>query len=310
MSAVRKKDPIWDRYLEISNALGDKTGCRTQCKKCGKEMKGLVQRMKEHQKNCLYEQDLTKKIYRRPQAKVKAPIEAEVLRIRKHFLRSEPPDKFRKDILRTCRRPTKRSCSGCSFPTRLRASDVLFKNASPERELPEVVDPLQPSTSWQPTPPLQVPADVEFVNEEIGDSSRDPTPPLQVPADVVFVNNEEIGDRSRDPTPPLQVPADVEFVNNEEIGDSDASVGTAEADTVPNSLSSLDSLVFRRSTTENWANVCRTPRKREYFNKEITDSDASSSSKKFNLSYLRINSAKYTFMFIILNTCYALTGCM
>ncbi|XP_063832107.1 uncharacterized protein LOC135081308 [Ostrinia nubilalis] len=69
------------------------------------------------------------------------------------------------------------------------------------------VDPLQPSTSWQPTPPLQVPADVEFVNEEIGDSSRDPTPPLQVPADV-------------------------EFVNNEEIGDSDASVGTAEADTV------------------------------------------------------------------------------
>ncbi|XP_028172871.1 uncharacterized protein LOC114361858 [Ostrinia furnacalis] len=48
-------------------------------------------------------------------------------------------------------------------------------NASPERELPEVVDPLQPtpqvdplqpSTSWQPTPPLQVPADVEFVHNE------------------------------------------------------------------------------------------------------------------------------------------------
>ncbi|XP_028168553.1 uncharacterized protein LOC114358716 isoform X2 [Ostrinia furnacalis] len=50
--------------------------------------------------------------------------------------------------------------------------------------------------------------------------------------------------------PPLIVlPADVEFVNNEEsdderqIGDSDGSVGTAEADKVPNSPSSLDSLV-------------------------------------------------------------------
>lgn len=53
-----------------------------------------------------------------------------------------------------------------------------------------------------------------------------------------------------------------------------ASVGTSDADTVPNSPSSLDSLVFRLSTTENWAIVCRTPRKRGIL-KEFTDSDDS-----------------------------------
>lgn len=50
MSAGRKKDPIWF-YFHDKLEVGKK-GSRAVCKKCGKEMQGLVARLKNHFSIC------------------------------------------------------------------------------------------------------------------------------------------------------------------------------------------------------------------------------------------------------------------
>jgi transcription termination factor NusB len=49
----RKKDGIWQHFVEITNKFKGKTGCRAMCKLCEKEMQGLVQRLKQHREKCL-----------------------------------------------------------------------------------------------------------------------------------------------------------------------------------------------------------------------------------------------------------------
>lgn len=51
MSAGRKKDPIWF-YFNEKFEVGKK-GNRAICKKCGKEMQGLVARLKNHISTCV-----------------------------------------------------------------------------------------------------------------------------------------------------------------------------------------------------------------------------------------------------------------
>lgn len=52
----------------------------------------------------------------------------------------------------------------------------------------------------------------------------------------------------------------------------DGIIGTPDADTVPNSPSSMDSLdLSRLSTAKNLADMCRTPRKRQYYICDHTD---------------------------------------
>lgn len=46
----RKQDSVWI-YFEKSVSVG-KTGCRAKCKTCGKEMQGLVARLKQHYQEC------------------------------------------------------------------------------------------------------------------------------------------------------------------------------------------------------------------------------------------------------------------
>ena len=46
----RKSDHVW-QYFETKNVAG-KAGCRATCKKCGKEMQGLVARLKQHYHDC------------------------------------------------------------------------------------------------------------------------------------------------------------------------------------------------------------------------------------------------------------------
>ena len=46
----RKSDSIW-QYFETKRVAG-KVGCRATCKKCGKEMQGLVARLKQHYHDC------------------------------------------------------------------------------------------------------------------------------------------------------------------------------------------------------------------------------------------------------------------
>lgn len=46
----RKKDPIWNHYIEKSDKA--KTGVRAVCKNCNKELQGLVQRLKNHHIIC------------------------------------------------------------------------------------------------------------------------------------------------------------------------------------------------------------------------------------------------------------------
>lgn len=46
----RKEDYIWQFFIKITDAK--KTGCRAVCKKCKKEIQGIVQRMKIHHQIC------------------------------------------------------------------------------------------------------------------------------------------------------------------------------------------------------------------------------------------------------------------
>ena len=46
----RKQDCVW-LYFDKIKVVG-KAGCRATCKKCGKEMQGLVARMKQHYDSC------------------------------------------------------------------------------------------------------------------------------------------------------------------------------------------------------------------------------------------------------------------
>lgn len=52
--AGRKKDNIWNFFIKKmpSGTSKARTGCRAQCKDCGFELQGLVDRMKKHQKKC------------------------------------------------------------------------------------------------------------------------------------------------------------------------------------------------------------------------------------------------------------------
>ena len=49
----RKKDPIWDKYIEIQpdGSRGSSKAVRAKCKLCGEVMAGLVSRMKTHFQN-------------------------------------------------------------------------------------------------------------------------------------------------------------------------------------------------------------------------------------------------------------------
>jgi len=46
----RNEDSVW-LYFDQIKVVG-KAGCRTTCKKCGKEMQGLVARMRQHYDSC------------------------------------------------------------------------------------------------------------------------------------------------------------------------------------------------------------------------------------------------------------------
>ena len=46
----RKSDHVWI-YFDTKKEVG-KAGCRATCKKCGKEMQGLVARLKQHYHEC------------------------------------------------------------------------------------------------------------------------------------------------------------------------------------------------------------------------------------------------------------------
>lgn len=51
-SGGRKKDPIWQYFIEKSNKSDGKTGSRATCKKCKFELQGIVERMKKHWEVC------------------------------------------------------------------------------------------------------------------------------------------------------------------------------------------------------------------------------------------------------------------
>lgn len=51
-SGGRKKDPIWQYFIEKSNKSNGKTGSRATCKKCKFELQGIVARMKTHWEVC------------------------------------------------------------------------------------------------------------------------------------------------------------------------------------------------------------------------------------------------------------------
>lgn len=51
MSSGRKKDPIWIYFKELPVVPG-KSGLRATCKKCNKELQGIVSRLKAHHKKC------------------------------------------------------------------------------------------------------------------------------------------------------------------------------------------------------------------------------------------------------------------
>lgn len=51
-SGGRKKDPIWQYFIEKSNSSDGKTGSRATCKKCKVELQGIVKRMKRHWEAC------------------------------------------------------------------------------------------------------------------------------------------------------------------------------------------------------------------------------------------------------------------
>ncbi|XP_050507193.1 uncharacterized protein LOC126891479 [Diabrotica virgifera virgifera] len=50
----RKEDPIWQFYIKTTNP--NKLGCRAICRKCRKDIQGLVQRLKAHHDVCNYQE--------------------------------------------------------------------------------------------------------------------------------------------------------------------------------------------------------------------------------------------------------------
>jgi hypothetical protein len=48
----RKKDSIWQHFIEKPGSFKGKTGSRAVCKTCKIEMQGLVQRLKTHHEKC------------------------------------------------------------------------------------------------------------------------------------------------------------------------------------------------------------------------------------------------------------------
>lgn len=53
--AGRKEDSIWQFYIKKTER--NKLGCRAVCKKCNKEIQGLVQRLKAHHEICNKQQE-------------------------------------------------------------------------------------------------------------------------------------------------------------------------------------------------------------------------------------------------------------
>ncbi|XP_073529434.1 uncharacterized protein [Phyllobates terribilis] len=51
MVAGRKRDPVWEYFNEAPSPIG-KAGMRAKCKRCNKEMQGLVARMRQHHEKC------------------------------------------------------------------------------------------------------------------------------------------------------------------------------------------------------------------------------------------------------------------
>ncbi|XP_073499018.1 uncharacterized protein [Phyllobates terribilis] len=56
MAAGRKRDPVWEYFNEAPSPIG-KAGMRSKCKRCNKEMQGLVARMRQHHEKCGDEDD-------------------------------------------------------------------------------------------------------------------------------------------------------------------------------------------------------------------------------------------------------------
>ncbi|XP_073436454.1 uncharacterized protein [Dendrobates tinctorius] len=56
MAAGRKRDPVWEYFNEAPSPIG-KAGMRAKCKRCNKEMQGLVARMRQHHEKCGDEDD-------------------------------------------------------------------------------------------------------------------------------------------------------------------------------------------------------------------------------------------------------------
>ncbi|XP_073493817.1 uncharacterized protein [Phyllobates terribilis] len=56
MVAGRKRDPVWEYFNEAPLPIG-KAGMRAKCKRCNKEMQGLVARMRQHHEKCGDEDD-------------------------------------------------------------------------------------------------------------------------------------------------------------------------------------------------------------------------------------------------------------
>lgn len=48
----RKRDSVWQHFIEKSNKLKGKAGSRAVCKYCKEEIQGLVQRLKAHREKC------------------------------------------------------------------------------------------------------------------------------------------------------------------------------------------------------------------------------------------------------------------
>ncbi|XP_069586836.1 uncharacterized protein [Ranitomeya imitator] len=56
MAAGRKRDPVWEYFNEAPSPIS-KAGMRAKCKRCNKEMQGLVARMRQHHEKCGDEDD-------------------------------------------------------------------------------------------------------------------------------------------------------------------------------------------------------------------------------------------------------------
>lgn len=49
--AGRQKDSVWAEFEEVATHSQNQ-GIRAKCKVCGKELQGLVQRLRDHKKKC------------------------------------------------------------------------------------------------------------------------------------------------------------------------------------------------------------------------------------------------------------------